>query len=72
MNPWLLTYDGFDSDLEGRREVLCALGNGYLATRARSPRPSADGIHYPGTYVAGVFNRLVTDLAGRPVRTRAW
>jgi trehalose/maltose hydrolase-like predicted phosphorylase len=27
----------------------------------------ADGMHYPGTYIAGVYNRLRTDIAGRVV-----
>ena len=71
MNPWLLTYEGFDPDWKVGVEVLCALGNGYLATRAAFPEAVADGIHYPGTYVAGVFNRLVTDLSGRPVENES-
>ena len=25
----------------------------------------ADGVHYPATYVAGVYNRLATTVAGR-------
>ena len=33
MNPWLLTYDGFDPADEGQREAMCTLGNGYFATR---------------------------------------
>src|SRR5690606_1275774 len=28
---------------------------------------SADGVHYPGTYIAGGYNRLRTDVAGRTV-----
>jgi alpha,alpha-trehalase len=67
MNPWLLTYEGFDPDEVGRREVLCALGNGYFASRSAAPEAVADGVHYPGTYVAGVYNRLATEVAGRPV-----
>ena len=36
VNDWRLVYDGFDPEHEGLREALCTLGNGYLATRARS------------------------------------
>lgn len=55
---WVLTYDKFVPELEGRREALCAIGNGYFATRAAAPESVADNIHYPGTYLAGGYNRL--------------
>ncbi|MEV4643574.1 glycosyl hydrolase family 65 protein [Saccharopolyspora sp. NPDC049357] len=64
MTAWRLRFEGFDPDDEGRREALCALGNGYFATRGAAPESAADGVHYPGTYLAGCFNRLTTDLAG--------
>ena len=31
------------------------------------PEAEADGISYPGTYVAGLYNRLATEIAGRMV-----
>lgn len=65
--PWLLSYDGFDATREGTREALCTLGNGYWATRGAAPETAADGVHYPGTYLAGVYNRLGSDLGGRTV-----
>ena len=55
MNPWLLAYDGFDPPAEQLREALCTLGNGYFATRGAAPEVAADAVHYPGTYVAGVY-----------------
>ena len=67
MNPWVLAYDGFDPPDEGLREALCTLGNGYLATRGAAPEAAADAVHYPGTYVAGCYNRLVSRVAGREV-----
>ncbi|GAA0828943.1 glycoside hydrolase family 65 protein [Streptosporangium amethystogenes subsp. fukuiense] len=67
MNPWLLTYDGFDPAREGVREALTTLGNGYFATRGAAPESQADGVHYPGTYVAGCYDRLVSQVAGHPV-----
>ena len=30
---WTVVFDGWDPADEGRREALCTLGNGYLATR---------------------------------------
>ena len=67
MASWTLAYDGFDPDQEALREALCTLGNGYFATRGAAEESDADETHYPGTYLAGGYNRLVTDIAGRPV-----
>jgi alpha,alpha-trehalase len=67
VSTWVLGYDGFDPDREGLREALCTLGNGYFATRGAAPEAKADDVHYPGTYVAGCYNRLVTEIAGRSV-----
>jgi trehalose/maltose hydrolase-like predicted phosphorylase/beta-phosphoglucomutase-like phosphatase (HAD superfamily) len=64
---WTLVYDSFDSARQGLREALCALGNGYFVTRGALPEAEADGVNYPGTYVAGLYNRLVTEIAGRTV-----
>ncbi|MGI9499977.1 MAG: glycoside hydrolase family 65 protein, partial [Geminicoccaceae bacterium] len=67
MSEWFLTYDGFDTDKERLREALCVLGNGYVATRGAAPESDAGGYHYPGTYLAGGYNRLTTEIAGRVV-----
>jgi alpha,alpha-trehalase len=66
-STWLLTYSGLDPEEEGLREALCALGNGYFTTRGAAPESHADGIHYPGTYLAGGYNRLRTAIHGRTV-----
>jgi beta-phosphoglucomutase family hydrolase len=66
-SAWSLVFDGFDPACEGIREALCALGNGYLATRGAAAWARADGIHYPGTYLAGGYNRRCTDIADRVV-----
>ncbi len=67
MNNWTLGYEGFEPSKEGLREALCTLGNGYFATRGAASESEADEIHYPGTYRAGGYNRLKTDIAGRVV-----
>lgn len=64
-DPWTLVYEGFDPAHEGHREALTTLGNGYLGTRGAAPERAADGVHYPGTYLAGVYNRLVSSVHGR-------
>jgi len=67
MSEWILQYEGFDPDQERLREALCTLGNGYFATRGAAEEAIASVIHYPATYLAGGFNRLTTDIAGRPI-----
>lgn len=64
---WALVYEDFDLAKEGARETLCSLGNGYFETRGAAPWATADGAHYPGTYLAGGYNRLRTAIAGREV-----
>ncbi|HEV8651033.1 MAG TPA: HAD-IA family hydrolase [Actinomycetes bacterium] len=64
---WTLVYDSFDPARQGLREALCAVGNGYFITRGALPETEADGVNYPGTYVAGLYNQLVTEIAGRKV-----
>ncbi len=67
MKHHILAYSHFDPKQEGLREALCTLGNGYFCTRGAAPESSADEIHYPGTYLAGGYNRLSTEIAGRTV-----
>ncbi|GGV35287.1 family 65 glycosyl hydrolase [Kitasatospora herbaricolor] len=66
-DPWRLGYEGFDPADEGVREVLCAVGNGYLVSRAAAPESHADGVHYPGTYLAGCYDRTISVVGGRTV-----
>ncbi|MFI2642301.1 glycoside hydrolase family 65 protein [Streptomyces sp. NPDC018610] len=61
------TYDGYDPAAERLRESLCTLGNGRFATRGALPECAADDVHYPGTYLAGCYDRLVSQVAGRAV-----
>ena len=67
MSGWTWCYEGYDPGEEGLRESLCTVGNGYLATRGAAPESLADGVHYPGTYAAGVYNRLGTEIGGRTI-----
>jgi alpha,alpha-trehalase len=67
MNDWTLTYEDYEPEKEGLREVLCALGNGYIVSRAAAPDASADDVHYPGTYLAGGYNRLTTTTEGHAI-----
>ena len=67
MDGFLLTYEGFDPAAEGLREALTSTGNGYLCTRGAAEWEDADGVHYPGSYVHGGYNRETTILSGLPV-----
>jgi len=67
MNTWKLTYNKFNPEEESLREALCTLGNGYFGTRGAAAETSASKVHYPGTYIAGVYNTLPTEVAGRPI-----
>lgn len=60
-------YEGYDPAQERLRESLCTLGNGYFATRGAAPECAADAVHYPGTYVAGCYSRLTSQVSGREV-----
>ncbi|MGW1162373.1 glycoside hydrolase family 65 protein [Streptomyces sp. NPDC002519] len=67
MTGWTWQYEGYDPRDERLRESLCTLGNGYFATRGALPECSADQVHYPGTYVAGCYNRLISHWTGHQV-----
>ncbi|HSJ44358.1 MAG TPA: glycosyl hydrolase family 65 protein [Euzebyales bacterium] len=67
MTTWTLDYDRYDPHQEGLREALCTTGNGYFATRGAAPFAGADGVHYPGTYIAGLYDRLETTIRGHVV-----
>jgi len=64
---WKLKYVDYDPQKERSREALLAVGNGYLGTRGALEENDASDINYPGTYIAGVYNRLVTPIAGKDV-----
>ncbi|OXS36679.1 glycoside hydrolase family 65 protein [Streptomyces sp. XY006] len=67
MTDRIWEYEGYLPAEERLRESLCTLGNGCFATRGALPECAADDVHYPGTYAAGCYNRLVSEVAGRRV-----
>jgi trehalose/maltose hydrolase-like predicted phosphorylase len=64
---WTLAYDAYEPAQEGLREALTSTGNGYFCTRGFAEWEHVDGIHYPGTYVHGGYNRETTIMGGIPV-----
>jgi alpha,alpha-trehalase len=67
LSTWSLIYEDFAPEQQGLRETLCTLGNGYFATRGAAEESAADDVHYPGTYLAGGYDRSETSIAGRNV-----
>ncbi|MEN6466036.1 MAG: trehalose-phosphatase, partial [Syntrophaceae bacterium] len=68
---WKLAYEGFDPGQEKLRESLCTLGNGYFAARGAAPECPAGENHYPGTYAAGIYNRLQSNVAGLTIENES-
>ena len=66
-DPWKLVFEGFDPATEARRETLLTLANGYMGVRGSACEFPDNGVHYPGNYLAGIFNRVVSHLSGRDV-----
>ncbi|MFE3644184.1 glycoside hydrolase family 65 protein [Streptomyces sp. NPDC059169] len=64
---WTWVYDGYDPEQERLREALCTLGNGYFATRGAVSEGGPGTVHYPGTYVAGCYDRVASTVGGRRV-----
>ncbi len=64
---WSIEYEGYHPENEPTHESLLTIGNGYFGTRGALEETSANGVNYPGTYVAGLYNRLKTPVGGRDV-----
>jgi trehalose/maltose hydrolase-like predicted phosphorylase len=67
VDEFSLAYEGLDPAQEGLREALTSTGNGYFCSRGAAEWEDADGVHYPGTYAHGAYNRETTILSGLPV-----
>lgn len=65
---WSLSYTDFDTKKERSREALLAIGNGYFGTRGAMEEAAANVVNYPGTYVAGLYNRLTSKVGDREVQ----
>lgn len=66
-DSWLLKYHDYEVDLERSREALLAVGNGYFGTRGALEESRANKVNYPGTYISGLFNRLVSRVGDRDI-----
>jgi trehalose/maltose hydrolase-like predicted phosphorylase len=71
MNDWRLRLTGYDPIDERRREALCTVGNGVFATRGAWAGSRAGDHHYPGTYLAGYYNRLTDPVDGQSIENES-
>ncbi|MBT6998441.1 MAG: glycoside hydrolase family 65 protein [Prolixibacteraceae bacterium] len=66
-NPWSLEYNDYDLKKEKSRETLLTIGNGYMGTRGAMEEITASETNYPGTYIAGLYNRLISKVADKDI-----
>lgn len=64
---WSVIFHDYDIEKEKSREALLAIGNGYFATRGALEESAAVETNYPGTYISGLYNRRISNIAGRDV-----
>ena len=64
---WKLTYNDYNPKKEKSREALLTVGNGYTGTRGAMEETSSCDTNNPGTYIAGLYNRLITKVAGKDI-----
>lgn len=64
---WQITYKEYDPSKEKTRETLLTVGNGYFGTRGCMEECKASDNHYPGTYMAGIYNRLTSKIGDRDI-----
>jgi beta-phosphoglucomutase family hydrolase len=67
VDSWSITYHDYDTKKERSREALLTVGNGYFGTRGSMEETSANKVNYPGTYMASMYNRLITNVSGRDI-----
>lgn len=67
MNNWILEYNNWNPEQHPLIEALCTLGNGYFATRGALELTEANEYNYPGTYLAGGYNRAVSEIEDKNI-----
>ncbi|MGM1054961.1 MAG: glycoside hydrolase family 65 protein [Bacteroidota bacterium] len=67
MAAFQITYNDWKPEKQKLREALCTLGNGFIGTRGAAEENSNNDFNYPGTYIAGGYNRAKTEISGRKI-----
>lgn len=68
MEAFCITYNDWNPEEQKLREALCTLGNGYIGTRGAAEENRNNDFNYPGTYLAGGYNRAETEISGRTIQ----
>lgn len=64
---WSITYHAYEPKKERTREALLAVGNGYFGTRGAMEETVSNPVNNPGTYIAGLYNRLTSKVGDRMI-----
>lgn len=64
-DQWGITYHAYEPEKERTREALLTVGNGYFGTRGAMEETKSSEFHSPGTYIAGLYNRLESKVGDR-------
>ncbi|WP_057937784.1 glycoside hydrolase family 65 protein [Algoriphagus resistens] len=67
MKRFSIRYKDWNPKEQKHREAICTLANGYIATRGAAEENGNTEHNYPGTYLAGGFDRAWTEIAGRTI-----
>ena len=66
-DSWHIHYYTLEKEKEKSRESLLSIGNGYFGTRGSMEELPAGEWNYPGTYIAGLYNRLESPVGDRNI-----
>ncbi|KAF0200888.1 MAG: beta-phosphoglucomutase family [Bacteroidetes bacterium] len=66
-DKWSITYHAYEPKKERTREALLAVGNGYFGTRGAMEETDSNPVNNPGTYIAGLYNRLSSKVGDRMI-----
>lgn len=64
-DSWKIKYFEKDNKKEVLRESLCTVGNGYMGVRGCFETQRNSENHYPGFYVAGIYNEIKKKVRGK-------
>jgi len=67
IDNWSINYHDYHPGKEKTREALLTVGNGYFGTRGAMEETEAGPFNYPGTYMAGVYNRLISKVGDKDI-----
>lgn len=64
---WKLVKYGYEPDCQKLYETFFTVGNGYMGCRGSLETESISDEHYPGNYLAGIYNTLTSRVHGKTV-----